>query len=133
MKTALIVAVAMLMTAVAAIAGELPKSFLGNWTQDGLEPYVPAYPITITPTSLKSIGIGFSCKIDAVNGESMLLNGDETHYRVYVVDESCTYDGLPPGKQHETWALRNINGTDVLLIASNFPSLDVYHRPQSKK
>ena len=106
----------------------LPRDFLGSWIKktNGTEGMV-INGIWIGQRSYHETG--YNCKVNRVASAGDSADSDD---RVYVVNMTCQNDGYqpPPAEQvHEVWALRNVNGGDVL-ITSSATSIQVLQREQ---
>jgi hypothetical protein len=109
-------------------ANALPAKFLGGWTkshQTGGNDSIPITGISVGPRSYHEPG--YNCEINKVTGSADTADDAD---RVYIVDMTCQDDGYqpPPAQRvHEVWAMRNINGKD-LLITSGASSIQVLQR-----
>jgi hypothetical protein len=105
----------------------LPKSFLGSWInkRDG-----KAYPVEGINIDARTYHEpGYDCRINRVRKVQDAADSDA---RAYVIDMTCADDGAAPGpaeKVHQIWALRSVNGEDVLIMAGT-SSISVLQRPR---
>jgi len=129
---ALIVAL-LFLSAGSAHAAELPKSFLGDWTnQDGSS----EHEVTGIHVDAKTYHEpGYNCDIRSITAKNDAATSTRT--LVYLIDMACSGDGENPGRPkriREIWALRKINSKDVLVMAGaagpTYPSIHVLERPE---
>jgi len=129
---ALIVAL-LFLSAGSAHAAELPKSFLGDWTnQDGSSEH-EVTGIHVGPKTYHEPG--YNCDIRSITAKNDAAASTRT--LVYLIDMACSGDGENPGRPkriREIWALRKINSKDVLVMAGaagpTYPSIHVLERPE---
>lgn len=116
-----------LSSTIPARAADMPTKFLGGWTTGNDGALVDG--INISARSYREPG--FNCDIKSINVKNDAGNSRD---RDYIVDMVCAGDRPNPDAQrvHEIWALRNINGKDVLIVAgtsgSTYPSIGVLQR-----
>jgi hypothetical protein len=121
------------LSAGSARAADLPKSFLGEWAnRDGSSEH-EVTGIHVGPRTYHEPG--YNCNFRSITARNDAATS--THTLVYLIDMSCSGDGENPGhsqRVHELWALRRINGKDVLIMAatagSTYPSIHVLERPE---
>ena len=129
----LILAALIALSTIPAHASDLPKSFLGSWTNDDGAGQVEVTGISVGPRTYHEPG--YNCDIKAIAAKNEA--GSPDRGRVYVVDMVCVGDGQNPGpgqKVHEVWALRKIKGVEVLVTAgtagSTYPSIRILQRAE---
>src|SRR5579871_5809337 len=116
-----------------AQAADLPKSFLGDWTnRDGSSEH-EVTGIHVGPRTYHEPG--YNCDIRSITAKNDAATSQ--HTLVYLVDMACSGDGENPGRPQrirEIWALRRIAGKDVLVMAGTvgptFPSIHILERPE---
>lgn len=121
------------LSAGSARAADLPKSFIGEWAnRDGSSEH-EVTGIHLGPRTYHEPG--YNCDIRSITAK----NDAATSARslVYLIDMACSGDGENPGRPkrvQEIWALRKINGKDVLVMAGTagptYPSIHVLERPE---
>jgi hypothetical protein len=125
--TAFACGVTVLMAPIPTRSAELPAAFLGNWTKGNGDRMV----VSIKVERRSYHEPGYDCQIKAINIRKDL--GD-TSDAVYVVNMVCSGEDPNdrPRNVREVWALRKINGADVLVMASvagaTFPSIGILQR-----
>lgn len=123
----------LILSAGPARAADLPKSFLGDWTNhDGASEH-EVTGIHVGPRTYHEPG--YNCDIRSITAKNDAATG--THTLVYLVDMTCSDDGENPSRPkrvREIWALRRINGKDVLVMVAaagpTYPSIHVLERSQ---
>lgn len=121
------------LSAGSAAADDLPKSFLGDWTnRDGSSEH-EITGIHVGPRTYHEPG--YNCDIRSITAKNDAAT--TTHARVYLVDMTCSGDGENPERPkrvREMWALRRIDGKDALVIAGTagptYPSIHVLARAE---
>ncbi len=116
-----------------AQAADLPKSFLGDWTnRDGSSEH-EVTGIHVGPRTYHEPG--YNCDIRSITAKNDAATSQ--HTLVYLVDMACSGDGENPGRPQrirEIWALRRIAGKDVLVMAGTvgptYPSIHILERPE---
>lgn len=98
-------------------ADEVPPAFLGSWMRQtgGGTGGNTVTGISVTAKSYHEPG--YNCDIGRMKKSED--TADATAY-VYIVEMKCTGDGERPGpaqRVREVWALRNVNGKDVLVTS----------------
>jgi len=128
---ALIVAL-LFLPAGSARAADLPKSFLGDWTnQDGSSEH-EVTGIHVGPKTYHEPG--YNCDFRSITAKHDAAAS--THTFVYLIDMTCSGDeeNPRPRRVREIWALRKINGKDVLVMAgtagSTYPAVHILQRPE---
>ena len=128
---ALIVAL-LFLPAGSARAADLPKSFLGDWTnQDGSSEH-EVTGIHVGPKTYHEPG--YNCDFRSITAKHDAATS--TDALVYFVDMTCSGDeeNPRPRRVREIWALRKINGKDVLVMTGTagptYPSIHVLKRPE---
>lgn len=113
-------------------ASELPKMFLGNWANNDIGD-IEVTGIYIGARTYHEPG--YNCNIGSVQVKDEA--GSFNRGSVYIVDMTCAGDGEGPSrakKVREVWALRKIDGKDLLVIAgaagSTFPSIHILQKPK---
>ncbi len=116
-----------------ARAADLPKGFLGEWMNDDGADQAEVTGISVAPRSYHEPG--YNCDIKSVTAKDEA--GSVNRGRVYVVEMLCTGDGENPGPRQrvrEVWALRKINGAELLVTAgasgATYPSVHILQRPK---
>ena len=120
------------LSAGSARAAELPKSFLGDWTnQDGSSEH-EVTSIHVGPKTYHEPG--YNCDFRSIATKKDAATS--THTLDYLVDMTCSGDeeNPHPRRVREIWALRKINGKDVLVMAGTagptHPSIHILQRPE---
>jgi hypothetical protein len=115
-----------------AHAADLPKSFLGDWTnQDGSSEH-EVTGIHVGPKTYHEPG--YNCDFRSITAKRDAATSTQT--LVYLVDMTCSGDeeNPRPRRVREIWALRKINGKDVLVMTGTagptYPSIHVLERPE---
>jgi hypothetical protein len=112
-------------------ASELPTTFLGSWTNNDMG------DVEITGIHVGARTYhepGYNCDIRSVREKDEA--GSINRGNVYIVNMTCAGEGEGPpsrGKKvREVWALRRIDGKDVLVTAGaagpTFPSIHILQR-----
>ncbi len=121
------------LSTIAVQASDLPRSYLGSWTNDDGASQFEVSGISVGPQTYHEPG--YNCDIKAVAAKNEA--GSPDRGRVYVVDMVCTGEGQDPGpgqKVREVWALRKIKGVEVLVTAgttgSTYPSIRILQRAE---
>ena len=120
------------LSAGAAGAADLPKSLLGDWTnRDGSS----EHEVTgIHVGSRTYHEPGYNCDLRSITAKNDAATSART--LVYLVDMTCSGDEENPHRRRvrEIWALRKVDGKDVLVMAGTagptYPSIHVLERPQ---
>ena len=116
-----------------ARAADLPKSFLGDWANhDGSS----EHEVTGIHVGARTYHEpGYNCDFRSISAKNDAATS--THTPVYLVEMACTGDGEKPGRPQrvrEIWALRRIDGKDVLVMAGTagptYPSIHILDRPE---
>jgi len=131
MQIRVMIVALLFLSAGSARAAELPKSFLGDWTnQDGSS----EHEVTGIHVGAKTYHEpGYNCDFRSITAKK---DAASTQTRVYLVDMTCSGDeeNPRPRRVREIWALRKINGKDVLVMAGTagptYPSIHVLERPE---
>lgn len=128
----LIVALSSL-AAVSARAADLPKSFLGDWTnRDGSSEH-EITGIHVGPKAYHEPG--YNCDFRSITAKHDAAASDAPAL-VYLIDMTCSGDeeNPRPRRVREAWALRKINGKDVLVMTGTagptYPSIHVLERSE---
>lgn len=115
-----------------APAAELPKALLGDWTnRDGSSEH-EVTGIHVGPRTYHEPG--YNCELKSITAKHDAAAG--TRAVVYLIDMICAGDEENPRRRtvREVWALRRINGKDVLVMAGTagptYPSIHVLERPE---
>jgi len=115
-----------------AHAADLPKSFLGDWiNQDGSSEH-EVTGIHVGPKTYHEPG--YNCDFRSITAKHDAATSTQT--LVYLVDMTCSGDeeNPRPRRVREIWALRKINGKDVLVMTGTagptYPSIHVLERPE---
>lgn len=115
-----------------ARAADLPKSFLGDWTnQDGGSEH-EVTGIHVGPRTYHEPG--YNCELRSITTKNDAATS--AHTLVYLIDMTCSGDEENPRSKRvrEIWALRKIGGKDVLIMAGvagpTYPSIHVLERAQ---
>jgi hypothetical protein len=101
-------------------ADALPSEFLGSWTRLSV-PERALIDIDIGRRSFDEPG--YHCQI---NGVTKSVDDEDAGNHVYLIDMICRDEG-GPHRVHEVWAMRTVNGKDVLVI-SGATSIQVLQR-----
>jgi hypothetical protein len=115
-----------------ALAADLPKVFQGSWkNNDGAGGDVEVTGIHVGARTYHEPGYNCTIKSIIAKNDATVL----TPSKVYIVDMTCAGDGPSPGpakKVREVWALRKINGEEVLVMAgatgATYPSIHILQR-----
>ena len=117
----------------AAWAADLPKSVLGDWTNHDGSNEFEVSGIHVGPRTYHEPGYNCDFKSIIAKNDAATM----TRTLVYLIDMTCSGDGENPGRPkrvREIWALRKINGKDILVMAGTagptYPSIHVLERPQ---
>jgi hypothetical protein len=129
-KTTLAPVLGVALLAMPVRAAELPKTFLGGWTkyQSTADGPVLVGGIYVSPRTYHEPG--YNCTIRAVTPKENKGSPD----LVYVMDMACSGDseGSVDKKAREIWALRKIDGKEVLIMAgiagASYPSIETLQR-----
>lgn len=116
---------------VPAYAADLPKAFLGSWAnRDGSSEF-EVTGIAIGPRTYHEPG--YNCTIKSIAAKNDVATNGRAP--VYVIQMGCIGDGENPGRPksvREIWALRKVNGEDVLVTAGTvgptYPSVHILQR-----
>lgn len=115
-----------------ARAAELPKSFLGDWTNNDGSSEHEVTGIHVDARTYHEPG--YNCDLRSVTAKNDAATSGRTP--VYLIDMTCAGDEENPHAKRvrEIWALRRINGKDVLVMAGTagptYPSIHVLERAQ---
>ena len=116
----------------AARAADLPKSFLGDWTNNDGSSEHEVTGIHVGARTYHEPG--YNCDLRSVTAKNDAATSVRTP--VYLIDMTCAGDeeNPHPKRVREIWALRRINGKDVLVMAGTagptYPSIHVLERAQ---
>ena len=132
MQIRVMIAALLFLSAGSARAAELPKSFLGDWTNHAGASEHEVTGIHVGPRTYHEPG--YNCDFRSISATHDAATG--THTVVYLIDMACSGDEENPRRRRvrEIWALRKINGKDVLVMTGTagptYPSIHVLQRPE---
>ena len=115
-----------------ARAADLPKAFLGDWTNHDGSSEHEVTGIHVGPRTYHEPG--YNCDFRSITAKNDAATSART--LVYVIDMACSGDEENPGRKRvrEIWALRKIDGKDVLVMVGaagpTYPSIHVLERAQ---
>jgi hypothetical protein len=122
-----------LLFSIPARAADLPKPFIGSWTNNDGSSEFEVAGIYVGPKTYHEPG--YNCNIRSVSAKKDAATITST--LVYVVEMACMGDGANPGPSttvREIWALRKAYGKDVLVMAgtsgSTYPSIHILQRAE---
>lgn len=118
-----------LLSGMPAKAAELPKAFLGNWTNNDSE--IEVTGIYVGPRTYHEPG--YNCDIKSITAKNDAATITRT--LLFIIDMACVGDGENPGPARsvrEIWALRKVSGKDVLVMTGTagptYPSIHILQR-----
>lgn len=120
-------------------ADALPSEFLGGWTKLSATLATDEKTGAVERILINGIGIGrrsyhepgYNCQINRVTKS---VDDADAQDHVYSIDMICQYEDQSPSSHrvHAVWAIRNVNGKDVLIISSA-TSIQVLQRDVSSE
>jgi hypothetical protein len=112
-----------------ACAGELPKKFLGHWTNSDSGAQIMG--IYVGARTYHEVGSNCDIRSIRPSGEG----GESSGGSSYIIDMSCTQDGLDPPPRERVrriWAMSTINDEEVLVMVeaagSANPSIQIMQK-----
>lgn len=115
-----------------ARAADLPKSFLGDWANHDGSSEHEVTGIHVGPRTYHEPG--YNCDLRSITAKNDAAASART--LVYLIDMTCSGDEENPRRKRvrEVWALRKVDGKDVLVMAGTAgptcPSIHVLERAE---